>query len=463
MSEALADHTKKRERSILAFFATSIAARGIGIGCQLLQVPIALKHLGNEAFGLWVTLFSFGFIIAFSDFGIGLGVQNKVAEALGREDRVEGRRVFVTGFLFLCGIALALLAIFVPLCLLLDLPRMLGISDPLVAESTASSVLIVVLIWCITVPIGLGQRVALGAQLGWAFNAASTISQVVLLAAVFAGAWMKVGISFFFFLTFAGGFLVNLGFLIYLLRRLGWAKIDLSFFEASRVKELAQLGGFFFLQQIATIVMFLAPPLILSAALGAAAVTPYSLTQRVLNVFMVVANAVLVPLWPAYSEAKAKSDWLWIRRTLLRSLLIVLTMAILPMLIAGPFVRTLITWWTGASAELPSQTLVWLLIAWNSLTVLQQPFGYFLAGISKVRRATVYSILSTALALGVIFFLIPEHGANALPLGLIAGCLPFMFFGNVLETLMVLRPALRRQRETQDAGVSMLPNPEQTR
>jgi len=434
-----ADHVKKRERSILAFFATSLASRGLGIGCQLLQVPIALHLLGNEAFGLWVTLFSLGFILAFTDFGVGLGVQNKIAEALGRGDEPAARRIFLTGLVFLVGVMLLLLAVVVPVCLFADLAGMLRITDPAVAAATGPAILVVAIIWCANIPLGLGQRLAYGAQLGWAHNVAQTVSQVALLAGVAVGAWLHVGLTTFFVLTFATGALVNLGFLLFMLRRLGWLRLSLRQFEPPLLRELSQLGIFFFLQQIATMVLFSAPPLILSATLGAAEVTPFNLTQRVLNLFMVVANAVLLPVWPAYTEAKARGDWTWIQRTLWRSVGIVTALAVLPMIAVGSFVPAIIAWWTRGEAALPPMSLVWLLIAWNAVTVLQQPFGFLLAGLSKVRRATVYSLLSVVAALTAKYLLIPRLGVNALPIGLLLGFVPFIFLGNIVESLLILR------------------------
>jgi len=437
------EHVQKRERSILAFFATSLASRGLGIGCQLLQVPIALHHLGNEAFGLWVTLFSLGFVLAFTDFGIGLGVQNKIAEALGKNDVGGARRIFVTGLAFLVGVMFLLLGAAFVASHFVDLPKLLRIDDPAVAAETGPAVFAVAIVWCLNVPLGLGQRLAYGAQLGWAHNIAQTVSQVVLLATVAIGASMRLGLTVFSVFTFASAALVNLCFFLYLMRRLGWMRLSIRQFDASLLRELAHLGIFFFLQQISTIVLFTAPPIILSASVGAAEVTPFNLTQRVLNLFMVVANALLLPMWPAYADAKARNDWVWIRRTLWRSVGLVSVLTILPMFAVGPFVPQLIHWWTQGEAALPKSSLVWLLVAWNAITVLQQPFGYFLSGISRVRRATLYAFLSTVTALTAITLLLPRFGVNGIPLGLIAGFIPFILFGNVLETIVVLHGAPR--------------------
>src|SRR4051812_35053504 len=206
------ESAQRRERSILTFFATSIASRGIGIACQLVLVPIALRHLGSEAFGLWVTLNSLNFVLAYSDFGIGLGVQNQVAEALGQGDQKRARSVFVTALVALTGVTAILLALLLPIGLLTDCAKLLHISDPALAAAAAPAIVVVTLVWCFNAPLGLGQRVAYGAQLGWMHNASVTVTQVWTLLAVAAGAWLKVGITAFFILTFAGSAVVNLVF-----------------------------------------------------------------------------------------------------------------------------------------------------------------------------------------------------------------------------------------------------------
>lgn len=449
------ESAKRRERSILTFFASSIASRGIGIGCQFALVPFALGHLGKEAFGLWITLNSLSFIMACSDFGIGLGVQNQVAEALGQGDQKRARSIFVTAMAALTGVTALLLAVLVPSCLLSDVATLLNISDPALAVAARPAILVVMMIWCFNAPLGLGQRLAYGAQLGWMHNACATVTQIWTLVAVLAGSWLKVGITAFFILTFAGSALINLLFLGVLLRRLGWLDLRRTEFHRPYLRELSTLGLFFFLQQIATIVLFTAPPLILSATLGPASVVAFNLVQRVLNLFSVVTNAALLPIWPAYAEAKALNDWPWIRRTLHRSLLVVVGVAVIPMVAVGPFVQRIIHWWTAWSGKenvTPEMSLIWLLIAWTVVNTLQQPFGYLLAGISKVRRATLYSILTAVAALVAVFLLIPHHGANALPMGLLIGFVPFIFFGNVLETIVILREAGQRPADSAPGG-----------
>ena len=442
---------RERERSILAFFATSLFQRGVGVVCQFAQVPIALHYLGAEAFGLWVALATLNFVVATADFGVGGGVQSRIAEALARGDSNCARKVFITGLSLLLGIMLISLAVILFVSVFADPRRLLHFTDPRLAESAGLSLLWVAVIWCVNIPLGLGQRLAHATQLGWMSNIANSLGQLATLAIVSAAAWLNITMATFFVLTFGSGALLSFLFLLYMLYHLGWLNLRFSEFQISILGDISRLGGLLFLQQLAAIVMFSSPSLILSLTLGTAAVTSYNLVQRVLNLFTIATTAFLVPLWPAYADAKVKSDWSWIRRTMIRSLLLVCVVAVIPMIAVGPFVQTLIRWWTGSTTVTPPQSLVWLLIAWNVLSVIQQPFGFLLVGLSEVKRATVYSLLAAAASLPTILVLIPQFGVNAVPIGLIAGFLPFALGGTLIESITWLfgtrrqRPARARQ------------------
>ncbi len=456
MTTAVDDsHHRRRNRSILTFFVSSLTSRGLGIGCQLLQVPLALALLGNEAFGLWITLNSIGYMLTFADFGIGLGAQNQIAEATGRGDTAQAQRIYFTGTIFLCGIMAALLALS-PLSLLIDWQRAFHLTDPALVHSAPGVILAVVVSWCLGIPMGMAQRVAYGVQLGWLCNALDAVRNVLTLAVIYVEVQARCSFGFFIISTAAVGFAIQVGFFAYLLARLGWLRARRDWFQRSLLGSLTNVGVFFFLQQIASLVLFSAGPVILSSTLGVAAVTPFNLAQRVFSPFQLVSNAYLLPIWPAYSEAKARGDWAWIRLTLFRSLGVVTGLCLLPMAAATIYMQPIIKLWTGGKAALPAQSLLWLLFVWNGLTVFQQPFGYLLAGLSEVRRSTLYSVLTTALALPLIFWLIPRYGVNALPLGLIIGFLPFVFCGNALETLLVLRRPARLSTPGTDLGLVTL-------
>lgn len=80
--------SERNRRAALTGVAATVA-RFVQISTSLITVPLTLRYLGNERFGLWMTISSVLAMAAFADFGIGNGVLNTVAKAFGRDDMEE--------------------------------------------------------------------------------------------------------------------------------------------------------------------------------------------------------------------------------------------------------------------------------------------------------------------------------------------------------------------------------------
>ena len=229
--------------------------------------------------------------------------------------------------------------------------------------------------------------------------------------------------------------------LIAQLAPLGWLPVWRYRMRPALLRELLGLGACFGAQQVLNTVLFTLPQLVISTQLGASAVTPFNLLQRLFNLFSVVQNAFMLPLWPAYSRAKARGEFEWMRHALRRSFRATVFFSVLPMLVGALAAPWLLARWVGHPVEGLAWPLIVLLCAWNALVLLQQPFGFLLAGVSEIRRITVYSIVSATLGVVLMHALVAPLGAAGVALGLILGCLPFSFLGTLLEARRYLRTA----------------------
>jgi O-antigen/teichoic acid export membrane protein len=427
-----------RSRAVGMFFATSLAARGVGIACQLLQVPVAVHALGSEAFGLWMALMSISYFITFADFGVGQGAQNKLAEAFAAERDDEARRLWGTTLAFLTavgGILAAVVLVFAPH---FDFVALFRLQDPVVRAEALPAVEATLCLVCLNFPLGLAQRLAYSLQWGWMHNLAQAVGAVGGLGGILFAVhhhWSLVGIIA---ATQAPLLLSNAGLILLLLGRLGWLD-RLPEFRGDTMRPLLKLGAYFGVQQVLVTLMISLPSVVISTGLGAAAVTPYNLAQRLFNFFAIIQNAIMLPLWPAYSDAKARGDYGWIRRTLFFSLRAGLFAVILPMAAGALFGRPVIRLWVGPGTALPSPLLIGALFLWNAAVFLQQPFGYFLAGLSEVRRLTFYAVISAGLSGTLMYLAVHRFGAAGTVLGMLIGYLPFLILGNITEAARVLR------------------------
>jgi O-antigen/teichoic acid export membrane protein len=435
-----------RAKAVGYFFVSSLFARGVSALCQILQVPIAIKALGNEAFGLWISLMSVSYLITFADFGLGQGTQNKLAEAFATNRRDLQRDLFANAFVVLSVIGLVVFLVGNIALRSVDFATLFHIKSPEVRLAAPAAVRVVLLFFCLNFPLGLAQRLSYARQQGWMHNLSQAAAGVASVVGIYIAAHRGAGIVGIIIVVQSTVLLGSLGLLLVQFRDLGWLGSFRSRVHHTTMRTLLGLGGFFALQQVLTVVLFALPQVIIAKSMGADAVTPFNLAQRFFNIFSIIQGAFMLPLWPAYSEAAGKSEFGWIQRTLIKSLKATVGFAILPMLVATLGARQLLTLWVGRHAALPTTELIWTLFAWNTMVFLQQPFAFMLAGISEIRRITIYAVIGTVASASLMLALVGPMGQEGVVLGLLGGFVPFYFIGAVYQAIRVLK---RRVLESQ--------------
>ena len=149
-----------------------------------------------------------------------------------------------------------------------------------------------------------------------------------------------------------------------LLWRKPWLWPRRSLVSRRITRELLGSGVGFFLIQIAGAVVFRSDNMVVSHYLGAAQVTPCSVTWRLVGLSAVAQGLVFPALWPAYAKAYAESDYIWMRsafRTTLRATFALnLGFAVLLVAVGKP----VIPWWAGEAA-VPSMALLAAMAIWR--------------------------------------------------------------------------------------------------
>ena len=76
-----------------------------------ISIPLFLKYLGQQDYGLWMTIFSIVSWIYTFDLGIGNGLKNKLTESLTKKNYNEAREYITTGYVVLGIIAICILVL----------------------------------------------------------------------------------------------------------------------------------------------------------------------------------------------------------------------------------------------------------------------------------------------------------------------------------------------------------------
>src|SRR5580658_1356526 len=77
---------KQRDRRILLSILAGMPFRLLQIGSGVLLVPLAVRYLGTERFGLWAAITALAPIVALAALGTANGLINAVAATMARDD-----------------------------------------------------------------------------------------------------------------------------------------------------------------------------------------------------------------------------------------------------------------------------------------------------------------------------------------------------------------------------------------
>ena len=165
---------------------------------------------------------------------------------------------------------------------------------------------------------------------------------------------------------------------------------DWSLSARSDVIDLLSTGWSFLLIQAAAIVVFSTDNLIVSHYLGAAEVTPYSVTWRVVGLGAVLQTLVFPALWPAYAEAQARGDVAWIRRTFAIAIRTTIALNVAWAVFLVAFGRFGIRLWAGPAA-VPPRSLLLAMAVWSVIAGFCTAQSCLLGALNRTRVQAVAS------------------------------------------------------------------------
>src|SRR6185436_13107214 len=99
------ERSRERDRRIALTAVSSAAATGIGAVVSLITIPLTVRYLGTQGYGLWVTIASATALLSFADLGLSSGLVNAISETQATHDVRAARRFVASAFYLLVLIA----------------------------------------------------------------------------------------------------------------------------------------------------------------------------------------------------------------------------------------------------------------------------------------------------------------------------------------------------------------------
>jgi O-antigen/teichoic acid export membrane protein len=380
--------SQERYKRVAVTAVASMGARAVAFAVTFVTVPLTLGYLGAEQYGLWATMTSATALLGFADFGLSNGLVNGVSEALGRNDRETLRRYVSSVFFMLVVVMMVLGIAFAAIYGIVPWAGLFNVSSPDAATVAGPAMAVFLAITIVALPLSVVQSVRAGFQEGFASSVWQGVGSIVSLVALVVAIAFKASLPWLVVALLGGPVIAALLNAAVLVRSRPWLAPRLRLATLPAVRRMMRLGLMFFILAIAISVAYQTDNIVIALILGPAQVTQYAVPMKLFMVTPLILSFGLTPLWPAYGEALARQDLVWVRRTFIRSLQISGAIGALMSAVLLLFGVPILDAWTGGIIR-PTTPLLLALSAWGFVQSLTGPVAMYLNGANALRFQAV--------------------------------------------------------------------------
>lgn len=388
--------TRGQKRLIKVFLSgtLSIFVRFISVALGLISIPLTANYLGAERFGLWLILNTFIGWINLADLGLTNSLRTSLANASGKEELEEAKRLVSSAFWSVLTISLLLSVLFSLSYSRISWEHLFNVKSPQAIADANSAVVALFIIFILRLVFSISSTIYAAYQEAYIFSVWDFISTVISVIALVSAIYCKASVPTLVFVYFGSSLLGLVFSTVHIFgfsRR--WLMPSLSLFQKRAAVQLLKQGFQFWIAQISIIVLFQTDLIIVAQLFSAEDVARYGITLKLFTMIIVGQGMFFSALWSAYSEALARRDTVWIIKTFRNSLVLSLIWCSLWGGLLIFFGRHLIHSLMGADM-LPQQSLIVTMALTTVLLGILGAVTTFLSGLGEVKIQAVLGLPS---------------------------------------------------------------------
>lgn len=412
---------EKRSSQIIKNVLMNWAAFAATIGIGFVMSPFLVRHLGDSIYGVWVLVGSLVGYLGLLDFGITPSTVKYVAEYRALNDQKAINRLVTTSLTIYSLIGVVTLV--VSAVVALSFNRIF--TTPLPFATAATVVLITGLNLALSFPAAVFVGIIRGYQRYDLDSTVTTVGIIIRSVLIVFLILKGYGILALAAVTFAFDMLR----LVYLIRcayRLNpHIEIRRRHYDYAQMRKLFGYSVFAFLMIIGKKLIFYTDAIVIGIFMPVAAVTLYSVANRLVTYLLQVSETMGV-LTPAASEMGARNDHTAIKEMLVLStkymLLIALPVAAVFFVLGDSF----ITLWMGQ--EYAGSSVILSILTVSVLAhLLEMPAHTMLLGLGKHRIVALFTLAQALVNVALSVALVRPYGLQGVALGTTIPMVAFTF------------------------------------
>jgi len=364
---------------------------------NFIAVPITINYLGVEKYGLWSIILSVISWMNISDFGIGNGLRNRIAEGMANKKFNKVKEYISSAYYSLSIISIIILVL--SSLIISILSNVYKFNSEL-----KISLYIMVIGFSINFILGISRYVAYGNQKSSLVGFTQLIASILSVLGIIAIRNNFIGniilLSFVYNVSLIASNLY-LTFVVFSNHKV----ILPSYKLASRdsIKDISNLGIKFFIIQLCGIVLFSTDNLIISTFINLESVTTYNIISKVFNSISTLFSIVLIAVWSGVTHAYAENEIQWIRSAILKLQKMLLGLVLIVGVI-GLFFNRIVDMWIQQHILFSYELIVifslyTVLLGWNGIYV------NVINGIGNINLQLITSIIGAIINIPLSIFL----------------------------------------------------------
>lgn len=302
----------ERLRILIKQFSSSFILKILAMGLSYISIPLFLKYLGDRDYGIWMTIFSIVSWINTFDLGIGNGLKNKLTENYSKKNFQEMKEYIMTGYISLSFLALIFWIIGCLGIYFFNFSQ--GLNIDYYSENYLKLLFFITYsLTLINFIVKIYNILFLSIHNSYVSNLCTFFFQILfIIILILLNYFNKV--SLLSIVVIYPGFTLILGliFTVLFFKKNKKFMPKLKDFRKEKIKEINNLGIYFFLIQISMLLIITVDNMIIMRYLGAEEVATYSIVSRLFQVILVIESLISAPMWPLFIDAYVKKDKNWI-------------------------------------------------------------------------------------------------------------------------------------------------------
>ncbi len=394
---------ESRSKNVKKNILWSFALKALSVGLSFLVLPLTVNYLTAVEYGVWVTLFSVMNWVNMLDMGIGLGLRNRLAEAVAKQDWHLVRCYMSAGIFSLGGIGFALLVLFLVGINIVDFQLIFNnreISEADLFKAALWTGIFVIATFVLSVINQIYYAYQQAAKTGL-INIVHNL--VMLVCIYYLTLQTEHSLVSFVFCFGIASLLSRLIFLGEFFSRNRDVWPCLSLVQIGYIKNIAGIGVQFFIIQLAVICLFSSANILITQRLGPKHVLAYDIVFKIFSIVTMIHGIICAPLWNAYTEAYVKKDYAWLRHTVRKMLKIMMPIGAMCILLVALNDWIISIWIRKAVIIPPYLAVVAGMFAF--ISCLNNVFAIFLNGVGKIQLQMYLSIVSAITVIPLAWWL----------------------------------------------------------